>query len=52
MDKQVKCPHCGGTTYRLLQQPRNVECQDCGRSFLIDQAQQQSAPTEKQKRPE
>ena len=53
MDNLVKCPHCGGTTYRLLKEPRAVECQDCGRSFTIDQgAQQEQAPTEKPKQRE
>jgi hypothetical protein len=50
--KQVKCPHSGGTTYRLLKElPRAVECQNCGHSFSIEQAQQLSAPIENPKQP-
>ena len=52
MDNLVKCPYCEGTTYRLLKEPRTVECQDCGRSFSFDAVvQQQQAPSEKPRQP-
>jgi transposase-like protein len=46
------CPHCGGTTYRLLKDPRAVECQDCGRSFSLDVGAQRQPPVEKLQQPE
>ena len=53
MEHPVKCPHCGGTTYRLLTELRTVECQDCGRSFSINKgAQQEPVPREKPEGPE
>jgi len=43
MVSPIKCPHCGGTTHRPLQEP-TVECQGCGQSFSAYDAGMQQPP--------
>jgi hypothetical protein len=34
----LNCPHCGNEGFRLLKQPRTLECLKCGRSCSFEEA--------------
>jgi uncharacterized Zn finger protein len=36
----LNCPHCGNEGFRVLKQPRTLECLQCGRSCSFEEAAQ------------
>jgi uncharacterized Zn finger protein len=41
---QFQCYYCGGTTYRVLREPKTVECLKCGRSSKLGKPEFFSCP--------